>query len=139
MFVRMTIVYSPKRVVLCYLKQASKTCLFPCPTHDRQTPRASLRFLFCDSSWLAASGDAITFSVTFSYNIPFCRFILSLFFPLFNDIRLDVMVGRKYLTATVGEIRTSFPSSSYTPMQILLSGTVFAKLFYFLYFFFYFK
>jgi len=30
------------------------------------------------------------------------------FFPFFNDIRLDVMVGRKYLTATVGEIRTYF-------------------------------
>jgi len=114
-----------------------KTCLFPCQTHDRQTPRASLYFLFSVINWLAASGGVITFSVTFSYNIPFCHFILSLFFSLFNDIRLDVMVGRKYLTAKVGEIRTYFfPPSSYTPRQILLSGTVFAKLFYFLYFFF---
>lgn len=105
-----TIVSSTSNVCAMSSRTRFYNLYFPCST-DRQVPRASLCFHFWGGSWGSASGDAITFfSIAFPH-ISFCRFIFlyfSLFFSFFNDIRLDVMVGRKYLTATVGEIRTYF-------------------------------
>lgn len=47
--------------------------------------------------------------ILYIFSIVFFLFsLLSLYSSFFNDMQLDVMVGRKYLTATVGEIRTYF-------------------------------
>lgn len=93
---------------VCHLERVSETCLF---LARLQSAPASVVVALPLLSRQLGGGKWWRYYIFPSLFLIFPSvvfFFLYFFLFFFNDIRLDVMVGRKYLTATVGEIRTYF-------------------------------
>lgn len=92
---------------VCHLERVFKRCLF---LAWLQSAPASVVVAFPLLSQQLVGGEWWRHYIFPSLFLIFPSVVLFFLYFLFffNDIRLDVMVGRKYLTATVGEIRTCF-------------------------------